>query len=350
MTVKEMNIDVRDQVQSLSTNKSRKLQDAHIDWYLNRMQQGLIESAIESMPGSGRYQIKKGRHAIVTGLTVNRYAIPPTWNGQKYATILPANFWYLLDDGSKVSQICTGDTKTIGHQVLNITRVPFPLSALQDNFYTDLQLTYNNSVIFSIADLMQKRQITPWNGLEENDAHFYARELLVQELSKVGINVYWERYDTFNYPYHLIFVNTGSAIPILLQIDGSVYSSITENLTGEIHGGSRPSMISPNTMISSDKEIAASVTPYFKTSYISPLSEKGDGVVYTHADQSFIVYSTVLNYIRKPALISLSLGTNCELSADIHQYLCNKTAEMIVNRIDSPDWKALAEQNTINAQ
>lgn len=350
MTVKEMNIDVRDQVQRLSGNQTRKLKDEHIDWYLNRMQQGLIESAVTPVLGSGRYQIKADKHGIIAGLTVNRYSLSASWNGEQYLTNLPANFWYLLDDSSRVSQLCTGDTKTIGYEVLNITRVPFPLSLVSANFYTDLQLTYNNSVIFSIAELMQKRQISPWEGLAENDAQFFVKDLLIEELGKLGIGVYWERYHTFNYPYHLIFVNTGNAIPITLQIDGTVYTGITQALTTEIHSGSRTGILSPNSMVSLDKDIATGATPYFKTSYISPVSKKGEGVIYTDADNSFIVYKTIINYIRKPSTISISLGTNCELSPNVHQLLCNKTAEMIVNRIDNPDWKELTEQNTLNTK
>jgi hypothetical protein len=350
MTVREMNIDVRDQVQQLSTNRSRKLRDEHIDWYLNRTQQGLIESAIESIQGSGRYRVKGDKYGIITGLTVNRYSMSAAWNGEKYMSTLPANFWYLLDDGSRVSQLCKGDIKTIGHEVLNITRVPFPMSLASANFYTDLQLTYNNNVVFSIASLMEQRQIDSWNGFPENNAHFYARELLIQELGKIGIGVYWENYHTFNYPYHLIFVSTTAPVPITLQVDGTVYQSTNEQLTTEIHSSSGSVKLVPNSMVSTDKEMATSVTPYFKTSYISPISEKGNAVIYTHADNSFIVYTTAINYIRKPAVISLSLGTNCELSQEVHQLLCNKTAEMVMNRLDDPGWKDLTEQNAINRQ
>jgi hypothetical protein len=350
MTVLEMSIDVRDQVQQLSTDRARKLQPEHIDWYLNRTQQEVIEAAIEAVPGSGRYRIKTNRHGIVAGLTVNRRSLSAAWNGEKYISTLPADFWYLIDDGSRVSQICKGDTKIVNYEVLNITRVPFPFSQLPTNCYLDLQLTYNNASIFNTASLLLERQIT-WNGLPQADAHFYVRELLQQELSKKGINVYWENYHDFHYPYQLIFVSTGASVPIVLQIDGTIYNGTTEVLTTEIHSSSRiVTTLAPNTMVSSDKEIATSATPFFRTSYISPISEKGAGVIYTHADNSFIVYTSVINYIRKPAVISLSLGTDCELSPDTHKFLCSKTAEMIVNRIDDPTWKDLTEQNTLNKQ
>lgn len=344
MTVKEMHVDIRDQVQRLSGNRDRKLEDDHIDWYLNRAQKMMIESAVEPVLGSGRYQIKSGKHGIVTGLSVNRYSISAAWQGEKYMCILPPDFWYLLDDGSRVTQLCKGDTKTIGHEVLNITRVPFPYTQASSNFYQILQLTYDGSVIFNINTLLTARQKI-WTGLAAIDAHFYVRNLLIEELTKLGIKVYWENFDTFSYPFHLVFVSTGTPVSISLLIDGNPYSGINQELTTEIHSGSRTSVLSPNTMISSDKEMASSVTPYFKTSYISPVSEKGRGVIYVHGNESYIVYNMVINYIRKPSQISLSLGTNCELSEDTHQELCNTASVMILNRIGDEQWKPVTEQN-----
>jgi hypothetical protein len=346
MTVKEMHVDIRSQVQRLSANRNRKLEDDHIDWYANICQQMMIESAVEPVLGSGRYRIKPTKHGVIAGLTVNRLSLSAAWRGEKYMSILPSDFWYLLDDGSRVTQLCKGDTKTIGYEVLNITRVPFPYSALTTGYYKDVQLSYSGNSVFNINTLLSSRQKI-WNGLPAADAHFYVRDLLIQELTKLGLKVYWENFDTFSYPFHLIFVSTGSSTPISLTVDGNSYAGINQELTTEIHRGSRQSVLSPNTMVSSDKEMATAVTPYFKTSYISPVSEKGNGVIYTHANESYIVYNTAINYIRKPAQISLSLGTNCELSADMHQQLCNTTAEMIANRIGDDQWKSMTEQNKI---
>lgn len=349
MTVKEMHIDVRDQVQRMGGNRTRKLQDDNIDWCLNRTTQMMLESAVEPVLGSGRYRIKPGKHGIVSGLIVNRKSLSAAWLGDKYVTILPPDMWYLLDDGSKVSQLCTGDTKITGYEVLNVTRVPFPMSGLTENFYSNVELMYNNVSIFNLSTLLQQRQKT-WGGMGSNEAHFYIRELLQQELLRLGIQVYWENFYNFQYPWHLIFVSTSATVPISLIVDGQEYTEINEELTTEIHSTARASVTSPNTMISSDKDIASTATPYFKTSYISPLSELGKGVIYTHRDMSYIVYHTTINYVRKPAVISLSLGTNCQLSENVHQQLCNQTAAMVLNRIADEQWKPVTEQNAIITQ
>lgn len=346
MTVKEMHVDVRDQVQRLGANRVRKLENDQVDWYLNRAQQMLIESALMPMQGSGRYQIKPTKHELVTGITVNRHSLSAVWKGEKYMSILPANFWYLLDDGSRVSQLCTGDTKTVGYEILNVMKVPFPYSQLSTEYYKDVELTYNGASIFNINTLLSQRQKS-WVGLPSNEAHFYIMNLLIDELTRLGMQVYWEKFDTFYHPYHLIFVSTGTPVPITLTIDGNSYSGSNQELTTEVHSANRATQLSPNTMTSSDKEIATAQTPYFQSSYISPISEKGEGVIYTNADGKFIVYSTIINYVRKPAGISLSLGTNCELSTRVHQEICNTASEMILNRISDPDWKEVTEQNKL---
>lgn len=349
MTVKEMHIDIADQVQHLSANRNRKFSPDQIDWVLNRTQQGIIESSLVSMPGSGRYQVKPDKHAIISSLIVNRKFLPAGWNGTQYVSQLSPDFWYLLDDGSKLAQLCKGDTKTTTYEVLQITWVPFPLSTASSEYYKNTELLYNNSSILNINTLIQQRQLT-WGGLPQKDAHFYVRTLLMEELAKMGIDVYWEKFDTMEYPYHLVFVSRSTAVPIELKLDGVSYTGTTQELTREIHQASRQSVISPNTMISQDKELSSSSTPYFKTSYISPLSTQGPGVIYTQADDSFIVYGTFINYVRKPQMISLSLGTNCSLSPDIHQKLCNETAVAILNRISDPAWKEVMQQNLITSQ
>lgn len=348
MTVKEMVVDVRAQLQRIAANKSRKLQDDQIDWFLNSTQQMMIETSIKSVLGSSRYQIKENRYENISGLIVNLYQMQAIWDGEKYMSILPPDFWYLLDDGSRVSQLCIGDTMSIGYEVLNITRVPFPFSPQTTGCYNDVQLLYNNATVFNLRSLLNTRQKFNWSGLPSTDAHFYIRSLMVQELAKIGIKAYWEQFYTFDYPYHLIFAYPGTSVPITLLMDGGTYNSTSEELTTAIHSNSRTKILAPNTMISSDKEFSSNTTPYFKTSYISPISQKGPAIIYTHADNSFIVCNTVVNYIRKPAVISLSLGTDCELSPRVHQQLCNKTTEVILNRLDDPDWKEITQQNTIN--
>lgn len=350
MTVKEMHLDVLDQVQHLSANRTRKFDSGQIDWWLTRAQQTLVEAAVTPILGSGRYQIKEEKHRTISSLVVNRRVLTAAWTDDKYVSILPPDFLYLLDDGSKVTQLCKGDTKVTTHGVVSVTRVPFPFSSLTTGYYSSVELLYDNTSIFNINSLLQSRQKS-WNGLSSPEAHFYIRDLLIEQLLRIGISVYWENFSTFEYPYHLIFVSNTDSVPISLIVDGQTYEGVTEELSQELHNGvTNPLGITPNTMVSPDKEMSTGVTPYFKTSYISPISVQGPAVIYTRADDSFIVCGTSINYVRKPATISLSLGTDCSLSISIHQQLCNRTVEMMLNRIQDADWKDVSQQNTINSK
>lgn len=344
-----MHVDVQDQLQRLSSNRNRKLSADQIDWNLNRAQQVMVETAVSPVEGSGRMKIKPEKDHILQGLFSGRTPLTAGWVNDKYISILPPDLQFLLDDGSGVSQICTGESKITGYEVLHITRVSFPFTTASQEYYKQIDLIYNNSTIFSISALVQSRQQS-YLGLPAKDMHFYVRDLMIQQLGQLGIKVYWERFYNLYYPYHLLFISTTPVVPITLNMDGISYTGISEDLTQEIHSTTKQAILSPNTMISPDKGMATGNTPYFKTSYISPISELGPAVLYVYADKSFIVYNTVVNYIRKPRTISLSLGTDCQLSAGVHQQLCNETVQMILNRIsaEQPDWQEVAKQNALS--
>lgn len=344
-----MHVDVQDQVQRLSANKNRKFSPDQLDWALNRAQQIMVEGAVTSTTGSGRFQIKPGKDHIVHGLISGRTTLTAGWVDDHYVSLLPPDFWRLMDDGSRVYQLCKGDTKITGYEVLHVTSVQFPFSTASGNYYQSVVLTYNNSVLIDLTALLLQRQKT-FTGLPSTEMHFYIRDLLVSELIRLGIRVYWEDFYNIHAPYTLLFVSTSPIVPITLTVDGIDYVGTSQDRTLEIHSSTRQSVLSPNTMIGVDKGLATGATPYFKTSWISPMSQQGPGIIHTYADASFIVYSTTINYIRKPRTISLSLGTDCQLLPDVHQELCNRTAEMILNRITDPAWKEVTQQNVIANQ
>lgn len=348
MTVQELHIDVRNQLQRLSANRNRKLDDDQIDWLLNQMQTTMIESSVVSVPGSSRVSIKKDKYNILAGLLVPRKIIPAYWQTDRYISPLPYDYIYMVDDASNISQLCTGDIKTINYQVLNITRIQFPFSTNSTDFYKTVEFSYNNEVIFKLTDLLASRQKS-WDGLPEKEMHFYIKDLLINQLALKGMNVYWEQFENYQYPYHLVFVSPTAPTQMSLNVDGAVYGPTTVQMTTEVHSNNRKSVLAPNTLLNSDKINATLNTPYFKTSYISPVSEEIPGALCTYADSSFIVYSSTINYIRKPQPISLSLGSDCEFSPIVHQDLCNKTAELALNRIADPAWKEVTQNNTLNS-
>src|SRR3990172_143648 len=182
MTVKQMHVDVRDQVQRLSANRNRKLEDDQLDWELNRSLQLLIESAVTPIPGSGRFQINPEKAHIIHGLVANRTILTAGWIDDRYISLLPSDFWYLLDDGSKVVQVCKGDTMITGYEVMHVTSVQFPFSTASANYYQTVQLVYNNNILIDITALMLERQKS-YVGMASVEMHFYVRDLLITELT-----------------------------------------------------------------------------------------------------------------------------------------------------------------------
>lgn len=346
MTIKEMHTDVQSQVQRLSANRNRKLRPAEIDLYLNKAQLLMIDSAVTPLKDSSRFEVHRGKREVVANLLSGRITRPASWVTDKYITILPPDTWFLLDDGSNVRQLCTGDTNTVSYTILNITAVSFPKTTASADYYKDVEILYNNASLIKLSTEIADRQIT-WAGMDGTEEHFYIKDFLMNAMITRGIQVYWERFDNIYKPYHFLFVSDSIAVPVVVKLDGQEYTGTTEQRTLELHSSSRAARLSPNTMIAPDRSMSAGATPYFDTSYISPLSELGPGTITTYCTNSFIVSSTVINYIRKPRPISIILGNDCSLSETVHQQLCNMTAELILNRITAPEWKDQTEQNLL---
>lgn len=347
MNVEQMHIDVKTQIQRLASHRNRKLQPQEIDWFLNMTQDSMVSNAvIPGQAGNPRFQVDRGKREIIAGLIVSNKELLAWWDGITYLSRLPANVWYLLDDASKLVQLCNGDTKTTVNIVETITTVPFELSKAQADYYKSVELIYNNVPLITLSDELIKNQIV-WEGLSGSEEHFYIRDLLLQKLWEKNVNVYWEKYGDIYEPYSFLFVSESTPVPIVLKVDGEQHDGVNQERTREVHRSSKKTIQSPNTMISPDTVFGSNATPYFKTSYISPLSELGPGQIKTHSDNSYIVCNTVVNFVRKPRPISIILGTDCSLSETVHQELCNRTVETILNRIESPAWKEQTEKNII---
>ena len=341
-----MHIDVEAQTQMLSAHRMRKLQPQEIDWFLNSTQTTMLSSCVVPVQNSPRFEIDRGKREMVEQLIAGRTQVAAGWFTDRYISILPPDCHFLLDDGSSVVPLCKGDIKTISHTILSITSVQFPKTTATQDFYKSVEVVYNNQPLINLTSEMSSRMVQ-WTGLDSVEEHFYIKDLLIDMMWQKGIQVYWERFSDIYLPYNFLFVTASAAVPVVIKLDGQDYSSSTQQRTLENHQSSKTSMFSPNTMVSPDRSMPMSATPYFRSSYISPISELQQGTIATYSDSSFIVCGTTVNYIRKPRPISLILGTDCSLSATVHQELCNRTAELILNRINSPSWKEQTEANVI---
>lgn len=87
--------------------------------------------------------------------------------------------------------------------------------------------------------------------------------------------------------------------------------------------------IHPNRVSQSDDIYQLLNDPFNKTSYASPLTDLHNKHIDIYTDDTFIVDSGLINYIRKPA--SIARGTTCELADYLHPKIVEGAVSLFLN-------------------
>ena len=79
--------------------------------------------------------------------------------------------------------------------------------------------------------------------------------------------------------------------------------------------------------------------PFNTTKYTAPLTTIRGEYIDIYTSDIFIIDKVKITYIRKPKLISLSLGLDCELPEHTHQEIVDMTVSSILEGISDPRYK-----------
>ena len=80
--------------------------------------------------------------------------------------------------------------------------------------------------------------------------------------------------------------------------------------------------------------------PFNTTKYTNPLTTIRANNIDIYTNDIFITESVKILYIRQPDQISLSLGTDCELSEHTHQEIVDMTVNSILEGISDPRYRS----------
>ncbi len=328
MNVREMHIEIDQSSQLVAANRTRKWYPEEKDWVLNKIMFRYIESCLVKRPdGSGGFELDQSKADGIRNLIKTKQALT-AWvdSDVRYKSFLPADYLHLLSDASYTKANCgAADPALIGvlHYLSKIKQIKSEKA--EAPFYETLILTLEN-IETSVPDEL------PYNNEylgypEKEDISF----LVPYILWKTGLR--WERFDDKYFPSHYMLFGTTTPTGGELTIDGdesAVYDTTAFTLQKHTPTGHA---IHNNRLTASNMVNAMLPTSFFKPSYISPISELERDILWIYRDNSFTVSHVEISYIRKPQPISLSLGTDCELSGEsTHQKLCDLAVEYLQGR------------------
>lgn len=338
MTVREMHIEINQSLQKIASNSSRKFFSEEIDWILNKIVGEFIQQRL-TPKSNGSYAINELYTDALRPLIKEKELVAYIKSKNSYEAYLPADYSYLLADGSNATQLC-GATPTTVQTPLTINWVKQVLSQRSTApYYATYLITANGKTVDIPTDLPYNHAYVGYQSKKDIDLLI---PYLHQKQLEANINVYWEKLHKTKQGYWA-YIDTPTQLAIdtdpLLTVDQEILALTKHSL---------PTISTDfvaNRLESSANVIDLLSTAFYKASSISPISELVGNSLIVYNDNSFIVTVVKVKYIAKPSVISLSLGSDCNLASEFHQSICNLAVEYIKSRLENTTAAQLAERH-----
>lgn len=336
MTAREMQIEIKQSLQQVSAYRTRKYTPEEIDWVLNKIYDRFVQSKVVPRPdGSGGFEVNQLDADCIAPLIAHAEMDAYIESEEKYYCILPADYQYLLSDWSYATKVCGTDIPGTFTTNLNLYALKLARTAKSAApFYATLTINLGNSLAIPSGLTLENQ----WVGYQDKmDISFLRPYLMVKG------KYYWEQYGKIKSPGYFLSPSTGTLTPTLL-LDGSDATTTTVTaltFTKHAAGG----VLRDNRLTASSKIAGLQQTAFYESSWYSPISELGDGILNIYRNSSFTVSRVGISYIRKYAPISVSLGSNCELPEKFHQTICDLAVEYLKGRLDDAQGVQLTKED-----
>mgnify|MGYP003123982132 FL=1 len=386
MNVTEMHIAVQQGVDKINSLQADSLLSEEIDIELNKNMFRFINTKYgrNNMYRKGFEESQKRIDDLRT--LVREYEAPVTFKEQLKPKIfvdtfqLPVDYMYLVN---QMSKIWINNCKPISFELVNPPAVSFFTLDL-NNFV--LNNAANNSTAFitaidMVADITgaDPTSAVVWNPSPDFVATGWTPESYPANVQAViqdildhpgpGFEIYWEEYETLNFPGQFIVVvdtdqhdwfnfdlSAGNVSHIVgtpiatataptaqaAQVVDITYAERREpiDFSKRIQEGNRFSQ--------QDDIFALLNDPFNTTKHTSPLTTIRGRSIDVYTSDIFIIDTLKITYIRKPKEISLSLGINCELPEHTHQEIVAMTVSSILEAISDPRYRTALGEVTKN--
>lgn len=346
MYVKEMHIEVRQGLQKIASNRTRKLLDQEIDWLLNKNYERYVRTKVTPRKdGKGGFEILQDDLDAIRVLVKRGVTIPAFINDSRTVRCpLPGDYAYLTQDESLVKRLgeisrptnATTTTNAVRHMLV----IPLRKStATTSPYYKQVTVALDGNTAFDLGQYAIARDAASYNGFSTADEVFALPPYLLKGLIDGGWDAYWEYYNGKSFPKSLIII-TGAAISGSITVDGLVTAGVANTMNVQIlDAPGLKAQYQANRLTASNVVSSLLEVSFYGTQSEFPISELVDKSLYVYTNRTFIVSNAVISYVRKPQRISLILGTDCELSDSSHQLICDLTVEYVKAMIGDPNWE-----------
>lgn len=345
-----MHIEVATATQKLAGNKTRKLFPQEIDWLLNKNMQRFVQSRVTpKKDGSGGYEIDAFntdaiRMLMRTGVEIPAYIA----DARRYKSVLPGDYDYMISDEAVIKQPGVAEVPVKSTITEHLLLISINKSTLVNGpWYNSVTLTLNGGVAFNIQGYAAANNST-FTGFNSSDEIYEVTSAMMGVLAGIGWRAYWEYYGTLYLPRTLIIATGAVTATGSILIDGVTRAGVQQTITLQANDyPDQPTRDQTNRLTASHLVDNLREVAFYRTQPESPLSTLSGNLLHVYANETFIVTSTRLSYVRKPRRISLILGQDCELAPSVHQLVCDLTVEYYKNIIADPTWETKLKDNMV---
>lgn len=342
MNVREMHIEIQQAVQQVAANRSRRYRSEELDLVINKMINRFIQGCLRPRKDAqgretGGFELDQLSTDKIRNLVVapRRYPVYIS-DKERYFAVLPPDYAYLISDSSYVTELCGAVPveEKLTRRIYRLRQDYSTKSAAP--YYVTLSLQLANKAVTVPADLPYGHKYVGYSSKE--DISF-----LVPWIAQKA-EVYWERYHDLYYPGHYIQVSdTAASSPLKLIVDGiDITPVVTEEQKDYLVHNAEGRLVA-NRLTPSEMVTTLNRAQYYKTAAYAPISEITGNTLWIYRDGSFTVNGISLTYVRKPQLVSLSLGTDCDLAPEFHQSICDLAVEYLKGNVENREGLTIAK-------
>lgn len=350
MTIKEKHIQVEQGIQHIAANKSRGLYPEEIDIIINKMINRYVISRLRPKP-DGSFEMDQLAAEQLKTLLV-RKSLSAEINGTDYISLLPSDLgWFISSGADIVNTVCAPAPIQQRQGTIFIHKLVLPTSAKSTGPYYETASISGPVGGATLAEIAAAQGVT-WAGVPAKEQKFSVYPFLVQQLrlnSSYQVYVNRSPYGSLatDGQYTLYIISPGNDVISAVVDGGSAVNSTVTGRAYKVHTNT-PTAKVPIRLKHSVDAFKMTADPYYGPTVHSPTAQIRGNLLHIDGSSSYIVIQSDVIYLKKPRLVSLSLGLNSDLPEDFHGEIVDSAITYIKTLFNSPDWEKLLADLKMN--
>jgi hypothetical protein len=371
-TALEYHIGVLQGLQKVSAYTDDMFNPEEIDLHLTKQQSRLVEEIVNKRFEDLQTGLDYIQPLIVKNKSLQVF-LPDvaalSYEPSMVYSVLPPNYLNLITDRSQVvtsnsvlycSDISAFKTNVSFQSIYTeyISAVPMVIStATIAPFYYNFTMTITKS-----GNPISVSVPTTWN-ISSINSNFQVINYVMENFSFDGVSIYWENYRGVHYANSFVLVTTDATITNVTlnttksAVDISNGGSSTATFTGTAYKVPNYAAIpgylvnyAGNTLTENDDIYTQNNNVFYRSKVQAPKSLIATDNLLAYESKNFLISKMVIDYVRIPRQISLSLNQISELGGNAPSIIVDRTVEYLKLAIENPSYQAVLNDNKLRNQ